>query len=323
MLKVGVIGTGVMGNHHARVYSSMEGVELVGISDLDETRAKTIAGQYNTTPYTDYNKLFREGLDAVSIAVPTIGHKKITLDALDNGVNVLVEKPIADTISSAKEMIKKAKTQNLKLMVGHIERFNPVVQELKNWLIKGTLGDIVAMSATRVGPFTDRIKDVGVIIDICVHDIDVMSYLFNDTVTGTYATAGDSGGVLETYAQLLLKFNRGGSGIIEANRLTPRKIRKLTVTGANGVAVADYINQSLLIQNGVVISPEIEKHEPLMQELSHFVDCVRNDERPLVNGVEGMHALEVAMAAVESYKKNRFEEVSNGYHANPSGLELN
>lgn len=322
MLRIGVLGIGAMGQHHVRIFSALDGVKLVGVCDLNKERAESIAKHYNTKAYTDYKEMLAEGLDAVSIAVPTIYHHKTTLDALDAGAHVLVEKPIAHTVEAAKEMEAKAREKKLKLMVGHIERFNPVIQELKKILVKGTIGGIVAMSARRVGPFTNRVKDVGVIIDVCVHDIDLMSYLLEDTVTGTYAIAGDSGGTLETYAQMLLKFKDGGIGIIEANRLTPEKIRQLTVTGTNGVALIDYIDQTITVQNGKTSTLEIVKSEPLKNEIEHFIDCVKNDKRPLVNGVEGMHALEVALAATESYKNKRFEEVAHHYLANKEGLEL-
>jgi UDP-N-acetylglucosamine 3-dehydrogenase len=307
MVRVGVIGAGMMGRNHARIYAELDGVELVGVSDVNEATAKSVAGDYRTTAYTNPEELIlREKPDAVSIAVPTSHHREVASMAMDLGVHVLVEKPIAHTIDAAKEMVKKAKENNLKLMVGHIERFNPAVRELKAVLAKGTIGDVVAMSARRVGPFNSRITDVGVIMDVGVHDIDAMSYLFNDTVSGVFTNAGDSGGPLETYAMMMLKFSGGGSGLIETNRLTPRKIRELTVTGTKGVAMVDYIGQSLEVHNGETYSPHIERAEPLRLELAHFIDCVENDRQPIINGAEGMHALDVALAAVSSYQNNSF-----------------
>jgi UDP-N-acetylglucosamine 3-dehydrogenase len=210
-------------------------------------------------------------------------------------------------------MEAESRRKNLKLMVGHIERFNPAVQELKKILQKETLGGIVAMSAKRVGPFTNRITDVGVIVDVAVHDIDVMSYLFEDKITKVTANAGDSGGALETYAMIMLKFCSGGTGIIETNRITPKKIRELTVTGTKGVAIVDYIQQTLSIYNGVEYVADIQKVEPLKAELSHFIECVRDDKTPLVNGVEGTHALDVALAAVTSYQTNTSQDLGDAY----------
>jgi UDP-N-acetylglucosamine 3-dehydrogenase len=310
MVKVAVIGTGMMGRNHARIYSQMEGVELVGVSDVNPAVAKSVAQEYKTNAYTDYQELIMtEKPDAVTVAVPTVFHRNVTLTALDLGANVLVEKPIAHTVEAAKEMEDKARQNNLKLMVGHIERFNPAVVELKKVLENQTLGDVVAMSAKRVGPFNNRITDVGVIVDVAVHDIDVMSYLFNDTIDRVYASAGDARGASETYALMMLNFSGGGLGVIETNRLTPRKIRELTVTGTEGFAMADYIQQTLTVQNGVIYNPDLEKVEPLRVELEHFIDCVKNDRKPLVNGVEGTHALQVALAAVSSYQNNSYMAV--------------
>lgn len=313
MLRIGVIGTGVMGKHHARIYAGLENVELVGISDLNLQTAAQVAEEYKTKAYTDYRELIKaEKPDAVSIAVPTIYHRDVALFAMDHGIHVLVEKPIAHTVYAAMEMEAKAREKKVKLMVGHIERFNPAITQLKSALDGGMIGDVVAMSAKRVGPFTNRITDVGVIIDVGVHDIDIMSYLYNDMINGVYTSAGDCHGTNETYAMMMLKFQNGGTGIIETNRLTPRKIRQLTVTGTKGYAVADYIEQSLTVNNGVMYTPEISKVEPLKAELTHFVDCIENDRSPLVNGVEGIHALQVALAAVSSYKNNRFEDLTKG-----------
>jgi UDP-N-acetylglucosamine 3-dehydrogenase len=314
VLKIGVIGTGVMGKHHARVYSTLNNVKLVGVADLNVTTANAIANEYHTKAYTDYKELIRvEKPDAVTIAVPTAYHRDVALYALDQGVHVLVEKPIAHTVAAAREIVSKAKEKNLKLMVGHIERFNPAIRELKKTLTDGVIGDVVSMSARRVGPFTNRITDVGVIVDVGVHDIDVISHLFNDSVAGVYTTAGDMNGSPECYAMMMLRFKNGGTGIIETNRMTPRKIRELTVTGTKGVAFADYIEQTLSVHNGVIYKPDIQKVEPLKAELEHFIDCVENNKTPLVNGVEGTHALEVALAAVSSYKNNSLQELNNNY----------
>jgi UDP-N-acetylglucosamine 3-dehydrogenase len=323
MVKVGVIGAGMMGRNHARIYSQMGGVELVGVADVSEATAKTVASEFGTRAYTNYEELIlKEGPDAVSIAVPTVHHRNVALTSMDYGVHVLVEKPIAHTLEAAREMAEKARSSNLKLMVGHIERFNPAVTELKRVLDHGTLGKPVAMSAKRVGPFTNRIADVGVIVDVAVHDIDVMSYLFNDRISRVYAHAGEARGASETYAMMMMSFKAGGVGVIETNRLTPRKIRELTVTGTEGFAIADYIGQSLTVQNGVLYAPDLQKVEPLKAELEHFIDCVENDLRPMVNGTEGTHALEVALAGVASYQNNRYEELPESPAPPRMGLTL-
>lgn len=182
MIRVGVIGTGAMGQNHVRIYSEMDGVELVGISDIDKKRVEAMATQFKTKAFTDYKKMLAEGLDAVSVVVPTKLHKQVVLDALDAEVHVLVEKPIADTTENADMMIAAAKKAGKILMVGHIERFNPAVIKLKEIIDSGALGKIVSISTKRVGPYNPRIRDVGVILDIGVHDIDVISYLYGKRI---------------------------------------------------------------------------------------------------------------------------------------------
>ena len=171
MLRVGVVGTGAMGQNHVRIYHEMEGVELAGIADVDEQRVNSLAKQYEIEGFTDYRQLFDHDLDAVSIVVPTKLHRQVVFEALEAGLDVLVEKPIADTIENANAMIAKAKEVNRNLMVGHIERFNPAVMRLKEIIESGILGKIVSISTRRVGPYNPRIRDVGVILDIGVHDI--------------------------------------------------------------------------------------------------------------------------------------------------------
>ncbi|MFC2154102.1 Gfo/Idh/MocA family oxidoreductase [Candidatus Altiarchaeota archaeon] len=311
MIRVGVVGTGMMGQHHVRIYSENPDIELVGIADTDKERAQELAKKYKTKIYTDYKKLLDQKPDAVSIAVPTVLHKDFCLEAIKRGIHVLVEKPIADTIENGKEIMAAAKEKGLVLMVGHIERFNPVVERLKKHIDAGKLGQIVHMTAKRVGPFNPRIKDVGIIIDVGVHDIDIMSYLYSSPIQGTYAIAGNGGSDIETYAHISLKFANGGSGIIETNRLTPNKIRELHVTGTKGVARADYINQSLEIQDGQSSSQEeIVKEEPLKREIDHFIECVRDEKDPSITAEDGIHALEVACAAINSYSSNSYNDIT-------------
>lgn len=312
MIKVGVIGAGAMGQHHVRIYSEMDGVELVGISDVDEIRVSDLALQYKTKGFTDYKELLAEGLDAVSIVVPTMLHKQVTLDALAANVNVLVEKPIVDTIENADVMIKAARQANRILMVGHIERFNPAVTKMKEIIDDGLLGKIVSISTRRVGPYNPRIRDVGIILDLGVHDIDVISYLYDSKVTEVYSIAGKDIHSQEDHASAILKFKGNLSGIVEMNWLTPHKAREMTVVGIGGVAYLDYNEQTVSIHdNGWVKEAKVEKGEPLKKELEHFIGIVRSGGHPLITGEDGKHALEVALAAIESYKGGQLVSVRN------------
>ncbi len=310
MIRVGVIGTGAMGQNHVRNYSEMEGVELVGISDVDQKRVEAMAAQFKTKAFTDYNKMLSEGLDAVSVVVPTKLHKQVVLDAFEAGMHVLVEKPIADTAENAELMIAAAKKAGKILMVGHIERFNPAVIKLKEIIDSGTLGKIVSISTKRVGPYNPRIRDVGVILDIGVHDIDVISYLYGKKISSVYAIAGADIHSFEDHASIILRMDHNFAGVVETNWLTPHKVRQLTAIGVKGVAYLDYINQTVqLHDNEWVRKAKVEPSEPLKNELKYFVDCVAKGKDPKPCGEDGKHALEVAMAAIKSYQEEKLIEV--------------
>jgi UDP-N-acetylglucosamine 3-dehydrogenase len=309
-LSVGVIGVGAMGKNHARLYSELPNVELIGVADVNEILATSIAQTYGCKPYADYHDLLDGNLDAVSIAVPTTLHNKVALDAIKKGINVLVEKPIADTVENADEIIKAARENRIKLMVGHVERFNPAIIKLKELIDSGLLGDVVSISAKRVGYYDPRIRDVGIIIDLGTHDIDIMSYLYGEGVKEVYASAGSVVHSHEDHAIITLNFGSGSSGVIDTNWLTPHKVRNLTVIGSKGIAEVNYIEETLRIFDQEWIrDAKIEKEEPLKLELMHFIDCVQHDREPLVSGEEGKHALAVALAAVESARTGKVCEI--------------
>ena len=251
-MKAAVIGIGVMGKNHARVYSEMEGVDLVGIADLNQKAGKEIAGKYKCKYYKSHAELLeKEKPDAVSICVPTSLHYKIAKDVIKSGANLLIEKPIADNVEDAVEIVRLAREAKLKLAVGHIERFNPAVQELKRLIDRGKLGKITSIVATRVGLFPPRIKDANVIIDIAVHDIDIFNYLLGKepveiSAAGGKALVNDR----EDYADIFLKYN-GTNGFIEVNWITPVKLRMLNVTGTKGYARLNYVTQKLTLYESV------------------------------------------------------------------------
>ncbi len=310
MLRVGVIGTGAMGKNHARIYSQLPDVGLVAVSDVDGERANSVARSYACKAYEGYKGLLEESLDAVSIAVPTSLHKDIALEAIQRRINVLVEKPIADTEENADEIINAARQNRVKLMVGHTERFNPAIIKLKELISSDQLGDIISISAKRVGPYNPRVRDVGIIVDLATHDIDIMSYLYGEDIKEVYALAGNIIHPNEDHAIITLNFNNGSSGVIETNWLTPHKVRNLTVIGSKGIAEVNYLEASLRISDKKQIrEARVEKEEPLKLELQHFIQCVRQDKEPLVSGEDGKHALKVALAAVESYKTGRICEI--------------
>ena len=305
-MRVAVIGGGAMGQHHIRIYREMKDVELVGICDTDRNRAVSLAKTNNTTPYFDHNELLKQDLDAISVVVPTTFHSKVALDVIKSGTHLLVEKPIADTLKNADTMINAARDAKVKLMVGHIERFNPAVSKLKEIVDSGMLGKIVSISSRRVGPFNPRIRDVGIIMDLGVHDIDVISYLYGRKINEVYTIAGKDIHSFEDHASILLRCDTNLSGMVETNWLTPHKIRNLTAIGLKGVAYLDYIKQTVELHDEAwVRTAKVEPKEPLKNELEHFIKSVRDNTAVISNGETSRHALEVAMAAIESYEQKK------------------
>jgi UDP-N-acetylglucosamine 3-dehydrogenase len=301
-MRVGVIGAGAMGENHIRTYSQIPGVELVGIADIDGNRINMLSKKYATQGFTDYKELLKQDLDAVSIVVPTMLHEKVALDVIASDTNLLVEKPIASSVKSAGDMLAAASAKDLKLMVGHIERFNPAVIKMKEIIQKNGLGKVVSVSARRVGPYNPRIRDVGVIMDIGVHDMDIISYLYNDMATEVYAVAGKEIHSFEDHASILLRFGGDRAGVVETNWLTPHKTRNFTVIGTEGVGYGDYMEQKVYIhEKDWIMEAKIDKKEPLRNELEHFINACRNGTELMCSGEDGLNALELAMAAIESY----------------------
>ncbi|MFX1520079.1 MAG: Gfo/Idh/MocA family oxidoreductase [Promethearchaeota archaeon] len=321
-IKIGVIGTGYMGKNHMRIFSEMNGVELVAFSDINERSIKQLSSEYDVNGYVNYKTLLEnEDIDALSVAVPTSLHMRVVMDIFSYKKHVLVEKPIAATIEEAKLLIKRAKQEKLVFMVGHIERFNPAILKMKELLKNHYFGDIVSLSAKRVGPYMPRMRDSGVIIDLAIHDIDVMRFLTEKRVKEVYAKLGKKISKYEDFAAILLEFEGNMLGSIEVNRLTPTKIRTLSLTCTDGFANVDYITQEISVYgkildtdykdyqelilkfgNPEIGKPKLEKKEPLKLELKHFIDCVRENKKPIVDGMEGLRNLEVALNALRPKK---------------------
>lgn len=306
MIRVGVIGVGNMGRNHARVYRELMregfGVELVGVADKDPSRARAVAEAYGTRAYTDYRDLLREGVDAVSIAVPTTLHRIVALDFIRSGVHVLVEKPIAATYSEAMDMVREAREHGVILMVGHIERFNPAVQKFRELIERGMLGRPLVLTARRVGPLPPQIRDVGVTIDLAIHDVDVIHYVTGREIRGMTIRGGSALHPMnhEDYTVILMELEDGILGVIEANWLTPYKLRRLYATGDKAVAELDYIQQTLVLHNSeFTINVKVEKSEPLKNELIHFIECVRDNKKPLIDGEEAAGIIKMVEEALE------------------------
>ena len=326
MLRVGVIGTGSMGKNHARVCSEFEDVSLIGIADIDKTMAKKIAGKIGTKAFFDYKELLPK-VDAAIVATPTFTHYKIAIDLLNKGKHVLVEKPICDSVDEAEELVKKAEKEDLILAVGHIERHNPVARFVKDSMDKKRFGELITLTSKRVSNFPGRIKDVGVILDMGIHDIDIMRYLVGE-VKSVYAKAGMFNKKIshEDYANIVLNFENGISGVVEVNWLTPMKIRKLFLTYSENFVEADYMSQSVTISSSSfkqidemdlyhipiqynIREVALERKEPLKNEIEDFVRAIKKSDEPLASGRDGLMALKIAQASLESYRKGEVIEI--------------
>lgn len=320
MLRVGVIGVGAMGRNHARVYNEMEETELVAVADSNPETAHKAARLFRTTAYTDYGEMLeRERLDAVSIAVPSREHLAAAQAAAGAGVSMLVEKPIAGSVAEAERIIALAHERRVLLTIGHIERFNPAVIELKRRLDSGELGRIFQIRVRRLGPFPARIRDVGVVLDLATHDLDIFCYLTGVPVTRVYAeTARRIHTDHEDLLSGIIAFANGTVGVLDINWLTPTKVRELSVTGECGMFVVNYLTQELYfyrnrstegdwkslqtlssVSEGEMIKPNIQMREPLKVELESFVRAVACQETAPVSGEDGLRALALAQRLVE------------------------
>lgn len=305
MIRVGVVGVGNMGKHHARVYKELEKeiseLKLVGVVDRVPERARTIGEKLGVPYYTDYEDLIKHGVDAVSVAVPTSLHGEVAIRFLNSGVDVLVEKPIAATVDEAEKMVSIAEKLGRILMVGHIERFNPAVSKLKELLKRGIIGKPLVFSAKRVGPYPPQIMDTDVVRDLAIHDIDIIYYLADSQDIENLVIRGGSiihpKGMMD-YAVVLMEVG-DTLGIVEANWLTPYKVRKLNVVGEKGIADLDYREQSLHIYDKEFsINVRIEKEEPLKAELRHFIECVASRKEPLISGKTALKLLKWVVEAL-------------------------
>ncbi len=246
-IKVAVIGVGSMGRNHARVYWELPDVDLVGVADTNQIALEMIANRFNTKGYVDYRKMLDEQKpEVVAICVPTSLHLEIALDVLQRGIHVLVEKPISSSVEEGKLMIAAAEKAGVKLMVGHIERFNPAVIALKEQLANNKLGKVFNVGAHREGPLPQRINDVGVVIDLAVHDLDIIRYVTNKEIVRLYAET--ERGIHSKYEDLmsaLLRLSDGTVGTLVINWITPTKIRDFFVNGECGMFKVDYLTQDL------------------------------------------------------------------------------
>lgn len=328
-MKVAVIGVGSMGRNHARNFSEMPDANLVGVADPNEAAASAVAKRCGCRSYADYREMLeKEKPDAVSVVVPTVYHKEVALNVIKRGTNLLLEKPIAFQVDEAEEIIAAAEKAGVKLMIGHIERFNPAVVALKERIEADELGRVLQIDARRQGPFPPRIQDVGVVIDLAVHDLDIMRYITKAEVVRIFSeTERRVHSAREDLSSTLVRLTDGTIGSLTINWLTPTKIRELYVTGEKGMFRVDYLTQDLyfyenavaqngndwhtmnvlrgIVSEGKMIRYVVPKKEPLRAELEAFIAAVRDNTPVPVSGTDGLKALTLAQAMVTSGLESR------------------
>ena len=302
-LGVAVVGTGFWGRNHARNFKELEETELIAVCDINTERAKKVAKQFHVKAYTNTGKMLKnKNIEALSICTWSTNLAKEALKALKKGKHVLVEKPMATNVKQAKKLLETAEKEGVYLSVGFLMRFIPGVQHIKKAIETKTIGELVCATAKRVSQWPERIGDVGVVKDMAIHDIDIMRYLFREDPTGVYAKTGImKRKKFEDYSQIMLTFKSGKTAFIESNWLTPYKTRILIVTGSEAIMKLDYITQELTIEDAKkTVQPRYQWQEPLKLELQHFANCILKKEKPLVTGIDGLKALQIAEAALKS-----------------------
>jgi predicted dehydrogenase len=302
-LRIGVVGVGVMGRNHARVLSELPGVTLVGVADPDGGQARAAAQATGSKPFETVEALLAEGLDAAIIAAPTQLHHDIAQACLAANVHVLVEKPIASTPAEGQALVSAARSRGLTLMVGHVERFNPAVQAVKQAL-KGE--DILSVGITRVGPFPPRMSNVGVVIDLAVHDIDLICWFTDSTIAEVQPLLASAVAEREDIALLQFRTASGVLASINTNWLTPFKARTVQVATRNKYVTGDLITRQVTECFG--FQPDgsysmrhlsVAYAEPLRSELMAFTQAIRTGTDPAVTGEAGVASLDVAIQCLE------------------------
>ena len=300
-VKVGVIGVGYLGRHHARLYAELPGAELIGVADVDAGRAGEVATATGTRPFADYREMLPH-VDAVSVVVPTSLHHDVTAACLAAGLDVLLEKPMTVTLDEADRLIALAESQQRIIQIGHLERFNGAVRALVARLVAPRF-----IESHRLGPFVGRGTDVHVILDLMIHDLDIILSLVHSPITEIRAVGVPVLTPNIDIANTRLEFADGCVANITASRVSKEPMRKLRIFQPDAYFSLDYQKQEVVMARRVdapsapglppieVQTLEIEKEEPLKTQLAAFLDCVATRRPPLVSGREGREALRVAL----------------------------
>ena len=315
MMRVGVVGVGSMGQNHARVYSEI--AKLVGVYDVMGEQARRIGARFSCTAFDDLDKMLRK-VEAISVCTPTSMHQEVALKAIAAGVHILVEKPFTGVSLSALEVQKEAEKAGVTIAAGFIERFNPIVGVARDAVRESSLGRLISLSTRRVSSYPARIRDVGVVMDLGIHDVDVMRYVTGSDIASVYALGGRlSNPDFEDYANLLICFENGVVGFLEVNWLTPMKVRKMSLTCSKSFVQVDYTDQSMEISSSTIKNVDaadmfhipleldirkvaVRKEEPLKRELLDFLGAAEKGNRPNAGVEDAIANLRVCEAALVS-----------------------
>ena len=302
-LRVGVVGVGIMGANHARVFAGLPDVTLVGVADPSPQQRDLVTRILGVPAVEHIDDLLGPGLDAVTIAAPTHLHHELALKCIERGIHLMIEKPIATNVAEGREIIEAAKRKGIKLMVGHVERFNPAVAAIKQAL---TGEDILSIAITRVGPFPPRMSNVGVVIDLAVHDIDLIRWFTDSDIVEVQPQLSSAIAEREDIALLQFRTASGVLAHINTNWLTPFKARNVTVATRNKYIMGDLLTRQVTECFG--FKPDgsysmrhlpVGHDEPLRAELISFLTAVRESSAPAVTGDEGVASLEIAIRCLE------------------------
>jgi len=308
LVDVAVAGTGFWGVNHVRVLKDIPDCDVVGVCDVDVSRAEATAKRFGVKAFFNSvdEMLAKVRPDAVTVCTPSTTHHEIALKVLRAGCDVLIEKPMSPTVEEGVEIVRAAEKMGRLVMVGFIERFNPAVRKAYELIMEGEIGDVLIVYGRRIGWWPERIGDVGVVMDTAIHDVDLVNWFLKGLPKTVYARCGRLRHSHEDHAQIFLSFSDGQSALIESNWLTPRKKREMHITGSGGVISVKFIEQELILEkeNETTI-PNIKYSEPLRAELNSFVECVRKGQKPLVDGYDGLRATFVSECVLKSSQLGR------------------
>src|SRR5215468_1210165 len=303
-LRVGVVGVGVMGSNHARVFVGLPGTELVGVADPDRKQAEFVARTLGCAAVANVDQLIECDVDAITIAAPTHLHRDIALTCIAHGIHAMVEKPIASSVEEGQEIIGAARRAGVTLMVGHVERFTPAVEAIKE-AIRGE--DILSIGITRVGPFPPRMSNVGVVIDLAVHDIDLIRWFTDSDIIEVQPQLSSAVAEREDIALLQFRTASGVLAHINTNWITPFKARTAHVATRKKYVLGDLLTRQVTECFGFKADGSYSmRHlpvgyaEPLRAELVAFVSAIRSGETPAVTGEEAVASLEIATRCLEA-----------------------